>query len=142
MSSINDLVNDFNIGFFNTNTNHKNSINFNIPENSEFSDFKDTLEVINTEAYTPPHLKYVQLDGYTLDKNNNQIPTKITLKDVYAQDSFLDEDGNWDVKAENAAYKERELAYKKEVINEWLESRSYDLQNKAELMKALLEKVE
>ncbi|RXK12322.1 hypothetical protein CP965_11210 [Halarcobacter mediterraneus] len=142
MSSINDLVNDFNIGFFNTNTNHKNSINFNISENPKFSDFKDTLEVMSTEAYTPAPSKYVQLDGYTLDKNNNQVPTKITLKGAYAQDSFLDKYGNWDVKAENEAYKERELEYKKEVINEWLESRSYDLQNKAELMKALLEKVE
>jgi hypothetical protein len=57
------------------------------------------------------------------------------------QDQFLDKNGNWDEEAEYASYKEKELAYKKDVINDWLKERAYDLQNSADLMKALLEKV-
>jgi hypothetical protein len=101
------------------------------------------MNVISTEAYTPPSSKYVQLDGFTFDENNNRIPTKITLEGVYAQDSFLDENGNWDVKAEATAYKERELAHRKEFIDNWIKDNGYgELENTAQLMKALLAKTE
>ena len=146
MSSINDIVNNFNVGFFSTVINTKDQSNFNVSKANELVSFKETLEVISTESYTPPPpspSQYATLDGFTLDKDNNEIPTKIILEGVYAQDSFLDEDGNWDVKAEADAYKERELKYKEQVINNWIRDNGYgNLQNKAQLMKALLAKAE
>lgn len=95
---------------------------------------------MSSEAYIPSPSEYVQLDGFRFDDNNKAIPTKITLEGVFAQDSFLDEDGNWDEEAEYKAYAQKELAYKKEVISDWMEARGYDLQNNATLMKALLSK--
>ena len=142
MSSIDSIVDDFNVGFFTTINTNKEPINLDVPENSEFADFEGALQVVSSEPYVPSFADYVpvQLDGYTYDKNNNIIPTKITLDGVYAPKSFLDEDGDLDEEAEAAAYRERELAYKKEVINNWLENKDYELQNKADLMKALLAK--
>ncbi|MCD4758913.1 MAG: hypothetical protein K8R39_11620 [Arcobacteraceae bacterium] len=142
MTSIDSIVNDFNIGFFTTINSNKEPINLSIPKNSEFANFEGALQVVSSEPYVPSLSNYVQLDGYTFDENNNKIPTKITLEGIFAQDSFLDKDGNWDEEAEAAAYRERELEYKKEVINDWLENIDYDLQSKAELMKALLAKAE
>lgn len=146
MSSINDIVNNFNVGFFSTVINTKDQSNFNVSKANELVSFKETLEVISTKSYTPPPpspSQYATLDGFTLDKDNNEIPTKIILEGVYAQDLFLDEDGNWDVKAEAEAYKERELKYKEQVINNWIRDNGYgNLQNKAQLMKALLAKTE
>lgn len=141
-SVINDIVDTFDIGFFSTDINTKNPINLDVSQASEFASFNETLKVISTEAYTPPASKYTQLDGYTFDENNNQIPTKIVLEGVYSQDSFLDEKGNWDEKAEAEAYEERELKYKKEAIDDWLKNIEYDLQYKGEIMKALLAKAE
>lgn len=139
MSSIDDIVNAFDIGFFHTNINTKNPISLEVTQPPKLADFKATLEAVSTKPYTPPpSSKYVQLDGFTLDENNNVVPTKITLDGMYSQDSFLDENGNWDEEAEARAYKERELKYQKEVINAWIEKMDYTLQNKAKLMKALL----
>ncbi len=143
MPSINDIVNSFDIGFFSTNINTKNPIRLDVSTPPKLADFKDTLNVISIEPYNPPPpTKFAQLDGFRLDENNIQVPTKIILKGVPQQDLFLDENGNWDVEAEAKAYKERELEYKKDVIIEWVENKGYELQNKAELMKALLARTE
>ncbi|WP_321315115.1 hypothetical protein [Halarcobacter sp.] len=142
MSSIDDLVNSFNIGFLSTHINSNDSINLNVNQPEELSNFNETLKEISKEALTPPPTKSVQLDGYTLDENNNQVPTKIIIDGVYAQDSFLDKYGNWDEELEAQSYREKELEYKKEVIEDWLKDMNYDLQSKAELMKALLAKTE
>jgi hypothetical protein len=74
MSSISEMVDNFDIGFFSTHINSDNSINLekiNTPE--ELSSFNDTLKEISREAYTPPSPGYVQLDSYRLDENNNQV---------------------------------------------------------------------
>jgi len=142
MSSIDNIVDKFNIGFLSTVIDSDNSLMNQFSQFDKSTDFNATLKEISKEANTRPHTGYVQLDGYTLDQNNNKIPTKITIDGVYAQDSFLDEDGNWDKKAEAEAYKQRELKYKKEVIEDWLKNIDYDLQSKTELMKALLAKTE
>ncbi len=142
MSSIDNIVNKFNIGFLSTVIDSNNSMMDQFSQFDKPTDFSATLKEISSEAYTPPPSQLVQLDGYTLDKNNNKIPTKITLDGVYAKDSFLDEDGNWDKEAEAEAYKQRELKYKKEVIEDWLKNIDFELQSKAELMKALLAKSE
>lgn len=143
MSEINDIVDSFNVGFFTTKISTKEPVNLKVNKPKELEDFNDIMNVISTEAYTPPSSKYVQLDGFTFDENNNRIPTKITLEGVYAQDSFLDENGNWDVKAEATAYKERELAHRKEFIDNWIKDNGYgELENTAQLMKALLAKTE
>ncbi|RXJ81549.1 hypothetical protein [Arcobacter sp. F2176] len=138
MSGIDDVVNIFNVGFFQTNNNNKNPIDLNIPENSQFGDFSEKLKVITSEAtYRPPETVY--LDGYDFSDPKNPVPTKIPLTG-YFQHPFLDEDGNWDEEAEYKSYAETELEYKKEVVANWMEERGYDLKNNAALMKALLEK--
>jgi predicted acetyltransferase len=143
MSSIDNIVNDFDIGFFSVDMDANGSIKDQIGQFDKPKDFSAILKEISKEEYTPPPpSKYVQLDGFTLDENNNKIPSKITLKGLYRQESFLDENGNWDKKAEAEAYKKRELDYKKEVIDDWLKNINYDLHSKAELMKALLAKTE
>jgi hypothetical protein len=139
MSSIDNIVNDFNIGFFTTN-NNKNPIDLD-PKNAKYADFEGSMKVVNSEAYTPSPSEYVQVDGFRFD-DNKAIPTKITLEGVFAQDSFLDKDGNWDEEAEYEAYAQRELSYKKEVISNWMEERGYEVQNNATLMKALLAKAD
>jgi hypothetical protein len=141
MSSTDDIVNSFNIGFFSTNIDSIHHIDLNVPENSKYADFDLSLKEISKEALPPPPEEYIYLDGYSYDKNNNATPTMIKVKG-HSQASFLDKYGNWDVEAEAAAYKTRELEYKKEVINEWLDNKDYDLQNKAALMKAILAKTE
>jgi len=142
MSSIDNIVNSFNIGFFSTVIDSNNTMMDQFSRFDKQVNFSDTLKVISKEANNPPPTKSVQLDGYTFDENNNPIPTKITIDGVYAQDSFLDEDGNWDKEAEAEAYRQRELKYKKEVIEDWLKNIDYDLQFKGELIKALLAKTE
>ncbi|PHO13713.1 hypothetical protein CPG38_01615 [Malaciobacter marinus] len=79
MSEINDIVDSFNVGFFTTKISTKEPINLKVNKPKELEDFNDIMNVISTEAYTPPSSKYVQLDGFTFDENNNRIPTKITL---------------------------------------------------------------
>ena len=143
MSSISDRVDSFNVGFFSTKISDRELTKLEVNTPAELAGFKDKMKVISTEANTPPLSKYVQLDGYSLDKDNNKIPTKITLEGVYAKDSFLDKNGNWDVEAEAVAYKERELAHKKEFIDNWIKNNGFgELENTAQLMKALLEKTE
>lgn len=140
MSSTDNIVKSFNIGFFSTNVDSGDFIKNQIDQFDEPADFSATLKEVSREAYTPSFSKHVQLDGFTLDENNNQIPTKITLKGVYGPELFLDENGNWDKEAEAEAYKKRELEYKKEVIEDWLKNIDFELQSKATLMKALLAK--
>jgi hypothetical protein len=139
MASINEVVSEFNIGFFSTINNNKEHLNLDNLKDSEYGDFSENLKIISTEAYEPsPETRY--LDGFDNSEPSNPVPTQIPITG-YFQDSFLDEDGNWDEEAEYASYKEKELAYKKDVIDDWLKERGYDLQNSADLMKALLEKV-
>jgi hypothetical protein len=139
MASINEVVSEFNIGFFSTINNNKEHLNLDNLKDSEYGDFSENLKIISTEAYEPPpETRY--LDGFDNSDPSNPVPTQIPITG-YFQDSFLDEDGNWDEEAEYASYKEKELVYKKDVINDWLKERGYDLQNSADLMKALLEKV-
>ncbi len=138
MSGIDDVVNSFNIGFFQTINTNKNPIDLNIPENSQFSDFSKKLKVISSEAtYRPPETVY--LDGFDGSDPKNPIPIKIPLTG-YFQHPFLDEAGNWDEEAEYKSYAQSELKYKKEVISNWMEERGYEVQNNATLMKALLAK--
>ncbi|PLY09708.1 MAG: hypothetical protein C0625_00480 [Arcobacter sp.] len=139
MSSIDDVVNSFNIGFFSTVLDNKDSINFDIPKDSEFLNFEGSLKLISSTPYTPEkETRY--LDGFDTSDSKHIVPTKIPITGHF-QESFLDEYGNWDKKAEALAYKQREQAYKKEVIEDWMKELGYDLENDAKLMKALLEKV-
>ncbi|RXJ68553.1 hypothetical protein CRV08_06920 [Halarcobacter ebronensis] len=138
--SINEIVDQFNIGFFSTVNSNKESINLDVPEDSEFADFNGKLNEISSEAiYRAPETMY--FDGLDFSDPKNPKPIQIPVTG-YFQHPFLDEDGNWDEEAEFASYKEKELAYKQEVIEDWLKKMSVDLQNQADLMKALLAKTE
>ncbi|QEW07361.1 hypothetical protein [Nitrincola iocasae] len=142
MSSINDIVNSFNTGFFSTAIKSREPINLEVNKPEELADFKEVMRVVSTKSSTPPPpSKYVQLDGFTTGANGSLVPTKITLEGVYAHDSFYDENGKWDVEAE--AYRERELVYKKEFINNWIKDNGYDEFHDTDiLMKVLLAKTE
>jgi hypothetical protein len=140
MSSIDNIVNDFNIGFLEINNNKKNPINFDISENSGFVNFEGTLKVISSEAYEPP-LQTRYFEGFDASDPQNPVPIQIPITGHF-QDSFLDENGNWDEEAEYKSYAQRELKYKNEVISSWMEERGYEVQNNATLMKALLAKAD
>lgn len=132
----NNIVNEFNIGFFSTINNAINPIDLSVANNSEFGSFHEQLTAISSTPYTPSFSNHVQLDGVTFDENHNLIPCKITLEGAFAQESYENDEER------DLAYKERELDYKKEVINDWLKTKGYDIYNSAELMKALLAKTE
>jgi hypothetical protein len=141
VASVNEVVSEFNIGFFSTTNNNKEHLNLDNLKDSEFADFQGTMQMVNNEPYNPVRTR--EIDGVRFEQVDGKtyaIPTKLTVNMEY-QDQFLDKNGNWDEEAEYASYKEKELAYKKDVINDWLKERGYDLQNSADLMKPLLEKV-
>ncbi len=146
MSSIDGVVSEFNIGFASIVNTNENPVNLNISEDTDFTSFKGSLELISSTPITPEE-EVVMVDGvefeYSPDGESiiGVTPTQIPLKGPF-QDSFLDEDGNWDEEAQYMAYRERELAHKKDVISEWMENGGYDLQNSAALMKALLAKTD
>ncbi|WP_419770959.1 MAG: hypothetical protein ACNI3C_03985 [Candidatus Marinarcus sp.] len=139
MSSISDTVNEFNIGFFTITNNRENPIDFKIPKNSEFADFNKSLQVVSSESYEPP-LETRYLEGFDATDPKHPVPIQIPITGHFKK-SFLDKDGNWDEVAEYAFYRDRELKYKEEVISDWMVARGFDLQNNADLMKALLGKV-
>ncbi|QKF80610.1 hypothetical protein [Halarcobacter ebronensis] len=138
--SINEIADQFNIGFFSTVNQNQEHIDLNVQEDSELDGFSEKLKEISSEAiYRAPETMY--FDGLDFSDPKNPKPIQIPVTG-YFQHPFLDEDGNWDEEAEFASYKEKELAYKQEVIEDWLKKMSVDLQNQADLMKALLAKAE
>ncbi|MGB5867851.1 MAG: hypothetical protein WBG69_08295 [Arcobacteraceae bacterium] len=92
MSSINDILNSFNIGFMTTIDSNKNPINFD-PKNCKF---QEGMKIVNTTPYTPP-VQTKEVDGFKLvelaDGSIATIPSKIKLNGHF-QEVFLDENGN------------------------------------------------
>lgn len=96
--------------------------------------------MVKTTALPEPPLETKYLDGFYQVDSKHAVPYQIPITGHF-QKQFLDENGNWDQEAESLYYKEKEDAYKEEVISDWIKEMGYDLENKAILMKALLEKV-
>ncbi|RXJ88080.1 hypothetical protein [Arcobacter sp. CECT 8985] len=140
MPSINKIVDSFNIGFFSTKISTVEPINLSVSKPEELKDFNGTLTEIS-KTPTEPKFNDIELDGVKYDKNNNEVPTKIIIKNVMGHTPFFDKYGHWDFEAEANFYKENEKEYSKKVINDWIKDNGYaDLENKATLMKALLAK--
>ncbi|RXJ60897.1 hypothetical protein [Candidatus Marinarcus aquaticus] len=144
MSSINDIVDSFNTGFFSkVVTTEENPMELDVKTPKELSGFEEKMNVVSTEKSPPPPTTSVALDGFTYNIFNRMVPAKIIIEGVHAQELFFDKNGNWDVEAEAESYKQKELAHKTEFIENWIKDNGYaELQNKAELMKALLAKTE
>lgn len=119
MSSTDNIINDFNIGFLKTADSLRSRINFQ--ENSELSSYEETLNEVSSSPIDPAN-NYLQVNNFALDKQNMVIPEKVTL------DNSISQEMTENVQEEN------QLNYK----NDWLKNMGADLQNRAEIMKALL----
>ncbi|MCT7908692.1 hypothetical protein N5915_03890 [Arcobacter lacus] len=123
MSSTDNIINDFNIGFLKTADSLRSRINFQ--ENSELSSYEETLNEVSSSPIDPAN-NYLQVNNFALDKQNMVIPEKVTL------DNSISQEMTENVQEEN------QLNYK----NDWLKNMGADLQNRAEIMKALLSNAE
>ena len=123
MSSTDNIINDFNIGFLKTADSLRSHINFQ--ENSELSSYEETLNEVSSSPIDPAN-NYLQVNNFALDKQNMVIPEKVTL------DNSISQEMTENVQEEN------QLNYK----NDWLKNMGADLQNRAEIMKALLSNAE
>lgn len=123
MSSTDNIINDFNIGFLKTADSLRSRINFQ--ENSELSSYEETLNQVSSSPIDPSN-NYLQVNNFALDKQNMVIPEKVTL------DNSISQEMTENVQEEN------QLNYK----NDWLKNMGADLQNRAEIMKALLSNAE
>ncbi|MFW3345224.1 hypothetical protein ACN9K5_03005 [Aliarcobacter butzleri] len=122
MSSADNIINDFNIGFLKTADSLRSRINFQ--ENSESSSYEETLNQISSSPIDPSN-NYLQVNNFALDRQNIVIPEKVDIDTASVQET-------------NVNTQEEQLSYK----NDFLKNMGVDLQNKAELMRALLSSAE
>ncbi|MCT7581269.1 hypothetical protein N5U12_04680 [Aliarcobacter butzleri] len=124
MSSADNIINDFNIGFLKTADSLRSRINFQ--ENSESSSYEETLNQVSSSPIDPSN-NYLQVNNFALDRQNMVIPEKVDIDTASVQETNV-----------NTQEEEEQLSYK----NDFLKNMGVDLQNKAELMKALLSSAE
>ncbi|MCT7601938.1 hypothetical protein PJV89_03545 [Aliarcobacter butzleri] len=122
MSSADNIINDFNIGFLKTADSLRSRINFQ--ENSESSSYEETLNQVSSSPIDPSN-NYLQVNNFALDRQNMVIPEKVDIDTASVQET-------------NVNTQEEQLSYK----NDFLKNMGVDLQNKAELMRALLSSAE
>ena len=122
MSSADNIINDFNIGFLKTADSLRSRINFQ--ENSESSSYEETLNQVSSSPIDPSN-NYLQVNNFALDRQNMVIPEKVDIDTASVQET-------------NVNTQEEQLSYK----NDFLKNMGVDLQNKAELMRALLSNAE
>ncbi|MCT7536589.1 hypothetical protein [Aliarcobacter butzleri] len=122
MSSADNIINDFNIGFLKTADSLRSRINFQ--ENSESSSYEETLNQVSSSPIDPSN-NYLQVNNFALDRQNMVIPEKVAIDTASVQET-------------NVNTQEEQLSYK----NDFLKNMGVDLQNKAELMRALLSSAE
>ncbi|WP_323659437.1 hypothetical protein [Aliarcobacter butzleri] len=122
MSSADNIINDFNIGFLKTADSLRSRINFQ--ENSESSSYEETLNQVSSSPIDPSN-NYLQVNNFALDRQNMVIPEKVAIDTTSVQET-------------NVNTQEEQLSYK----NDFLKNMGVDLQNKAELMRALLSSAE
>lgn len=122
MSSADNIINDFNIGFLKTADSLRSRINFQ--ENSESSSYEETLNQVSSSPIDASN-NYLQVNNFALDRQNIVIPEKVDIDTASVQET-------------NVNTQEEQLSYK----NDFLKNMGVDLQNKAELMRALLSSAE
>jgi hypothetical protein len=122
MSSADNIINDFNIGFLKTADSLRSRISFE--ENSESSSYEETLNQVSSSPIDPSN-NYLQVNNFDLDRQNIVIPEKVDIDTASVQET-------------NVNTQEEQLSYK----NDFLKNMGVDLQNKAELMRALLSSAE
>lgn len=122
MSSADNIINDFNIGFLKTADSLRSRINFQ--ENSESSSYEETLNQVSSSPIDPSN-NYLQVNNFALDRQDMIIPEKVAIDTASVQET-------------NVNTQEEQLSYK----NDFLKNMGVDLQNKAELMRALLSSAE
>ncbi|MFX4266884.1 hypothetical protein ACOL29_04385 [Aliarcobacter butzleri] len=122
MSSADNIINDFNIGFLKTADSLRSRISFE--ENSESSSYEETLNQVSSSPIDPSN-NYLQVNNFALDRQNMVIPEKVAIDNTSVQET-------------NVNTQEEQLSYK----NDFLKNMGVDLQNKAELMRALLSSAE
>ena len=123
MSSADNIINDFNIGFLKTADSLRSRINFQ--ENSESSSYEETLNQVSSSPIDPSN-NYLQVNNFALDRQNMVIPEKVAIDTTSVQETNVN------------TQEEEQLSYK----NDFLKNMGVDLQNKAELMRALLSSAE
>ncbi|MFX4232599.1 hypothetical protein ACOL24_01940 [Aliarcobacter butzleri] len=123
MSSADNIINDFNIGFLKTADSLRSRINFQ--ENSESSSYEETLNQVSSSPIDPSN-NYLQVNNFALDRQNMVIPEKVAIDTASVQETNIN------------TQEEDQLSYK----NDFLKNMGVDLQNKAELMRALLSSAE
>ncbi|MDK2090479.1 hypothetical protein [Aliarcobacter butzleri] len=123
MSSADNIINDFNIGFLKTADSLRSRINFQ--ENSESSSYEETLNQVSSSPIDPSN-NYLQVNNFALDRQNIVIPEKVDIDNASVQETNVN------------TQEEDQLSYK----NDFLKNMGVDLQNKAELMRALLSSAE
>lgn len=123
MSSADNIINDFNIGFLKTADSLRSRINFQ--ENSESSSYEETLNQVSSSPIDPSN-NYLQVNNFALDRQNMVIPEKVAIDTASVQETNVN------------TQEEEQLSYK----NDFLKNMGVDLQNKAELMRALLSSAE
>lgn len=123
MSSADNIINDFNIGFLKTADSLRSRINFQ--ENSESSSYEETLNQVSSSPIDPSN-NYLQVNNFALDRQNMVIPEKVAIDTASVQETNVN------------TQEENQLSYK----NDFLKNMGVDLQNKAELMRALLSSAE
>ena len=123
MSSADNIINDFNIGFLKTADSLRSRINFQ--ENSESSSYEETLNQVSSSPIDPSN-NYLQVNNFALDRQDMVIPEKVAIDTASVQETNVN------------TQEEDQLSYK----NDFLKNMGVDLQNKAELMRALLSTAE
>ncbi|ABV67649.1 hypothetical protein Abu_1394 [Aliarcobacter butzleri RM4018] len=123
MSSADNIINDFNIGFLKTADSLRSRINFQ--ENSEYSSYEETLNQVSSSPIDPSN-NYLQVNNFALDRQDMVIPEKVDIDTASVQETNVN------------TQEEEQLSYK----NDFLKNMGVDLQNKAELMRALLSSAE
>ncbi|MEV9498685.1 hypothetical protein [Aliarcobacter butzleri] len=123
MSSADNIINDFNIGFLKTADSLRSRINFE--ENSESSSYEEILNQVSSSSIDPSN-NYLQVNNFALDRQNMVIPEKVAIDTASVQETNVN------------TQEEDQLSYK----NDFLKNMGVDLQNKAELMRAFLSSAE
>ncbi|MCG3672424.1 hypothetical protein [Aliarcobacter butzleri] len=123
MSSADNIINDFNIGFLKTADSLRSRISFE--ENSESSSYEETLNQVSSSPIDPSN-NYLQVNNFALDRQNMVIPEKVAIDTASVQETNVN------------TQEEDQLSYK----NDFLKNMGVDLQNKAELMRAFLSSAE
>lgn len=123
MSSADNIINDFNIGFLKTADSLRSRINFQ--ENSESSSYEETLNQVSSSPIDPSN-NYLQVNNFALNRQDMVISEKVDIDTASVQETNVN------------TQEEQQLSYK----NDFLKNMGVDLQNKAELMRAVLSSAE